>query len=61
VLWVTLDGKPVGEINLSRGSGTMPQYNLGDFSVTGFDQVRVFNSLRDVSGFMQILIGGGFS
>jgi hypothetical protein len=60
VLWVTFDGKPIGEINLSRGSGTMPHYNMGDFSVGGFDQVRVFNSLPDSSPFQQILIGGGF-
>jgi Abnormal spindle-like microcephaly-assoc'd, ASPM-SPD-2-Hydin len=61
VLWVTFDGLPVGEINLSRGSGTMPQYNMGDFSVGGFEQVRVYDSLPDQSPFQQILIGGGFS
>jgi Abnormal spindle-like microcephaly-assoc'd, ASPM-SPD-2-Hydin len=60
VLWVTFDGLAVGEINLSRGSGTMPSYNFGDFSVGGFDQVRVFDSLPDASPFQQILIGGGF-
>jgi hypothetical protein len=60
VLWVTFDGKPIGEITLSRGSGTMPAYNVGDFSVGGFEQVRVFNSLPDASPFQQILIGGGF-
>lgn len=60
VLWVTFDGKAVGEITLNRGSGTMPQYNMGDFSVGGFDQVRVFNSVPDKSPFQQILIGGGF-
>lgn len=60
VLWVTFDGLSVGEINLSRGSGTMPQYNMGDFSVGGFDQVRVYDSLPDASPFQQILIGGGF-
>jgi len=61
VLWVTFDGLAVGEITLSRGSGTMPQYNMGDFSVGGFEQVRVFDSLPDASPFQQILIGGGFS
>jgi hypothetical protein len=61
VLWVTFDGLPVGGIRLSRGSGTMPQYNMGDFSVGGFEQVRVFDSLPDASPFQQILIGGGFS
>jgi hypothetical protein len=61
VLWVTFDGLAVGEIILRRGSGTMPQYNLGDFSVGGFEQVRVFDSLPDASPFQQILIGGGFS
>ena len=60
VLWLTFDGKAVGEITLNRGSGTMPQYNMGDFSVGGFDQVRVFNSVPDKSPFQQILIGGGF-
>jgi hypothetical protein len=61
VLWVTFDGQPFGEITLSRGAGTMPTYNMGDFSVGSIDQVRVFNSLPDVSGYTQILIGGGFS
>jgi hypothetical protein len=60
VLWVTLDGKPVGEITLSRGSGTMPTYNMGDFAVNK-DQVTVYDSLPDQSPFQQILIGGGFS
>jgi len=60
VLWVTLDFKPVGTITLKGGSGTMPTYNLGDFGVSR-DQVRVFNSLPDISGFTQILIGGSFS
>jgi Abnormal spindle-like microcephaly-assoc'd, ASPM-SPD-2-Hydin/Putative Ig domain len=59
VLWVTLDFKPVGMITLSHGAGTMPTYNLGDFSVS-FDAVRVYNSLPDVSPFQQILIGGSF-
>jgi hypothetical protein len=61
VLWVEFDGLAVGEITLSGGSGTMPQYNMGDFSVGGFEQVRVFNSLPDASPFQQILLGGGFS
>jgi hypothetical protein len=61
VLWVEFDGLAVGEITLSGGSGTMPQYNLGDFSVGGFEQVQVFNSLPDASPFQQILLGGGFS
>jgi hypothetical protein len=61
VLWVEFDGLAVGEITLRGGSGTMPQYNLGDFSVGGFEQVRVFNSLPDASPFQQILLGGGFS
>jgi hypothetical protein len=61
VLWVEFDGLAVGEITLSRGSGTVPQYNLGDFSVGGFEQVPVFDSLPDASPFQQILIGGGFS
>jgi hypothetical protein len=39
----------------------MPQYNLGDFSVGGFEQVRVFDSLPDASPYQQILLGGGFS
>jgi hypothetical protein len=60
VLWVSLDGLAVGEITLNRGSGTMPQYNMGTFSVGGFDQVRVFNSVPDQNPFQQILIGGGF-
>jgi hypothetical protein len=60
VLWVTLDGLPVGEITLSRGSGTMPAYNMGAFNVNK-DLVRVYDSLPDASPFQQILIGGGFS
>ena len=59
VLWVTLDFKPVGMITLSRGSGTMPTYNMGRFGVSR-DQIRVYSSLPDVSPFQQILIGGGF-
>jgi hypothetical protein len=59
VLWVTLDGLPVGEIRLSRGSGTMTAYNMGDFAVNK-DLVRVYDSLPDQSPFQQILIGGGF-
>lgn len=34
--------------------------NLGDFGVS-MDQVKVFNSLPDVSPFQQILSGGSFS
>jgi hypothetical protein len=60
VLWVTLDGLSVGEITLNRGSGTMPTYNMGNFSVNK-DLVRVCDSLPDASPFQQILIGGGFS
>jgi Putative Ig domain len=59
VLWATLDFKPVGMITLSRGSGTMPTYNMGDFGVSR-DQIRVYNSLPDSSPFQQILIGGAF-
>ena len=59
VLWVSLDGLPVGEITLNRGSGTMPTWNMGDFAVDK-DLVRVFNSVPDQSPFQQILIGGGF-
>ena len=59
VLWVTFEGLPVGEINLSRGSGTMPQYNMGDFGVGPVDsEVQVFDSLPDASPFQQILSGG---
>jgi hypothetical protein len=60
VLWVTLDFQPVGMITLSRGSGTMPTYNMGDFGVSR-DQIRVYDSLPDISPFQQILIGGSFS
>jgi hypothetical protein len=60
VLWVTLDGKPVGTITLNRGSGTMAQYNMGDFGVRR-DSVQIYNSLPDASPFQQILIGGSFS
>ena len=51
--------KPVGMITLSRGSGTMPTYNMGDFGVSR-DQIRIYNSLPNTSPFQQILIGGGF-
>ena len=57
-LWVTLDGLPVGTITLSRGSGDMTPYNLGHFSVSGADQVHVFNSFPDASPFQPILSGG---
>jgi hypothetical protein len=60
VLWVALDGKPVGTITLNGGSGTMAQYNMGDFGVRR-DSVQVFNSLPDASPFQQILIGSFFS
>lgn len=60
VVWVTLDGLPVGEITLSHGSGTMPTYNMGNFSVRK-DLVKVYDSLPDQSPFQQILIGGTFS
>jgi hypothetical protein len=56
VLWVTLDGKPVGEITLNNGSGAMPTYNMGDFAVRR-DRVSVFNSLPDATPFQQILTG----
>ena len=46
-------------ITLSRGSGTMRTYNMGDFGVSR-DQIRIYNSLPDTSSFQQILIGGGF-
>lgn len=59
VLWVTLDFKPVGTITLRGGSGTMPAYNMGRFGVSR-DQIRVYNSLPDVSGFTQILTGNSF-
>jgi hypothetical protein len=59
VLWVTLDFKPVGMITLRGGSGTMPTDNMGRFGVSR-DQVRVYNSLPDISGYTQILGGGSF-
>jgi putative Ig domain-containing protein/centrosomal CEP192-like protein len=59
VLWVTLDFKPVGTITLKGGSGTMAQYNLGDFGVSR-DAVRVYSALPDVATSQQILIGGSF-
>jgi hypothetical protein len=46
-------------ITLSRGSGTMPTYNMEDFGVKR-DQIRIYNSLPDTSPFQQILIGRGF-
>lgn len=55
-LWVSLDGKSVGTITLSHGSGSMAPYSLGDFGVS-MDQVQVFSSLPDVSTFQQILSG----
>lgn len=58
-LWATLDFKPVGTITVSHGSGTMTPYNLGRFGVSR-DQVRVYSSLPDVSGYQQILSGGSF-
>ena len=58
-LWVTLDFNPVGVITLSRGSGTMPTYNMGQFGVSR-DAVRVYSSLPDMSPFQEILIGGSF-
>src|SRR5213079_260535 len=60
VLWVTLDFGPVGMITIKGGSGTMPTYNMGRFAVSR-DQIRVYNSLPDMSPFQQILIGGFFS
>ena len=60
VLWVTLDFMPVGMITVSHGSGTMPTYNMGNFSVS-FDHVRVYSALPDISTSTQILIGGSFS
>jgi hypothetical protein len=58
-LWVTLDFQAVGMITLSRGSGTMPTYNMGHFAVSR-DQIRVNSALPDVAGAQQILIGGSF-
>jgi hypothetical protein len=54
-----IDGLPVGEIMLGRGSETMPTYNIGGFSVNK-DLVRVYDSLPDQFPFQQILIGGSF-
>ena len=59
-IWVTLDFNPVGMITLSHGSGNMTPNNMGDFGVSR-DQIRVYNSLPDMSPFQQILIGGAFS
>jgi Putative Ig domain/Abnormal spindle-like microcephaly-assoc'd, ASPM-SPD-2-Hydin len=58
-LWVTLDFKAVGMITLSGGTGTMANYNMGDFGVSR-DQVRVNSALPDISTAQQILIGGSF-
>jgi hypothetical protein len=58
-LWVTLDFGPVGTITVRGGSGAMATYNMGQFGVSR-DQIRVYSSLPDVSGFQQILIGGSF-
>ena len=60
VLWVTLDGLPVGELTLRGGAGTLPTYNMGDFGVSR-DSVQVYNTLPDVSGFTQLLSGSRFS
>jgi Putative Ig domain len=60
VLWVTLDFMPVGVVTLRAGSGTMAQYNMGQFGVSR-DQIRVYSSLPDLPSFTQILIGGSFS
>ena len=59
-IWVTLDFNPVGMITLSHGSGNMTPNNMGDFGVSR-DQIRVYNSLPDMSPFQQILIGEAFS
>jgi len=59
VLWVTLDFGPVGTITLQGGSGTMAQYNLGDFGVSR-DAVRIYSALPDDASAQQILIGGSF-
>jgi hypothetical protein len=56
---VTLDYKPVGTVTLRGGSGTMANYNMGDFGVSR-DKVRVYSALPDVANFQQILIGGSF-
>lgn len=65
VLWVTLSNfGAVGEITLSGGSGTMPQYNVGRFGLgktTPAEQVTVYDSLPDTSPFQQILSGSRFS
>ncbi len=58
-LWVTLDFGPVGTITVRGGSGQMATYNMGQFGVSR-DQIRVYSSLPDVTGFQQILIGGAF-
>lgn len=58
-LWVTLDFGPVGTITLRGGSGTMPNYNMGQFGVSR-DQVRVNSALPDVSTSQQILMGSFF-
>jgi Putative Ig domain/Abnormal spindle-like microcephaly-assoc'd, ASPM-SPD-2-Hydin len=58
-LWVTLDFGPVGTITLRGRSGTMATYNMGRFAVSR-DQIRVNSALPDVSGALEILIGGAF-
>lgn len=58
-LWATLDFKPVGVITLKGGSGSMAPYDMGRFGVSR-DQIRVYDSLPDVSPFQQILSGGSF-
>ena len=58
-LWVTLDFQPVGTITLSGGSGTMANYNMGDFGVSR-DQVRINSALPDVPTAQEILIGAAF-
>jgi hypothetical protein len=60
-LWVSFDDTlGVGIITLSKGSGTMPLYNFGDFSVGKTDQVQVYSALPGGSTFQQILNGGTF-
>ena len=59
VLWVTLDFMPVGTITLRSGSGTMAQYNMGQFGVSR-DAVRVYSALPDAGTSQQILIWGAF-
>jgi hypothetical protein len=64
VLWVTFEGLSIGEITLSNGSGTMPTYNIGPFSVLAGhpdSSVSVYDSVPDQSPFQKILVGGDFS